>query len=174
MRANTITAAIPFSATAATDIPSGATVRVTGVAGAPRDPVMVNNTPLCPVVFDVLPDGRKRNRLVGPGMLLSGAIALTAYARREDAAEAHAELVLDPYRQVGQRQRLQVDPGRAEGGVVVDALDVVVHVLQLREDRVTRDREMVDGSDDEDREEGGEIRRPPGWVPDLPPPSPPE
>ena len=30
-------------------------------------------------VYDVLPDGRKRNRLVGPGMLLSGALALTAY-----------------------------------------------------------------------------------------------
>src|SRR5688500_11626116 len=30
-------------------------------------------------VYDLLPDGRKRNRLVGPGMLLSGAIALTAY-----------------------------------------------------------------------------------------------
>jgi hypothetical protein len=30
-------------------------------------------------VYDVLPDGRKRNRLVGPGMLLAGAIALTCY-----------------------------------------------------------------------------------------------
>jgi hypothetical protein len=30
-------------------------------------------------VNDVLPDGRKRNRLVGPGMLVSGAIALTIY-----------------------------------------------------------------------------------------------
>lgn len=30
-------------------------------------------------VYDVLPDGRKRNRLVGPGMLLAGAIALTGY-----------------------------------------------------------------------------------------------
>lgn len=30
-------------------------------------------------VYDVLPDGRKRNRLVGPGMLLAGAVALTAY-----------------------------------------------------------------------------------------------
>jgi ABC-type transport system involved in multi-copper enzyme maturation permease subunit len=30
-------------------------------------------------VYDVLPDGKKRNRLVGPGMLLAGAIALTIY-----------------------------------------------------------------------------------------------
>jgi len=37
-----------------------------------------------------------------------------------------------------------------------------------------RDDLEIDGSDDEDKEEGGEIRRPPGWVPDLPPPSPPE
>src|SRR5262245_14444565 len=30
-------------------------------------------------VYDVLPGGKKRNRLVGPGMLLAGAIALTIY-----------------------------------------------------------------------------------------------
>src|SRR5215208_7949098 len=30
-------------------------------------------------VNDVLPDGRKRNRLVGPGMLVAGAVALTIY-----------------------------------------------------------------------------------------------
>jgi ABC-type transport system involved in multi-copper enzyme maturation permease subunit len=30
-------------------------------------------------VYDVLPGGKKRNRLVGPGMLLAGAVALTAY-----------------------------------------------------------------------------------------------
>jgi hypothetical protein len=30
-------------------------------------------------VNDILPDGKKRNRLVGPGMLLAGAAALTAY-----------------------------------------------------------------------------------------------
>ncbi|MBO0697731.1 MAG: ABC transporter permease, partial [Zavarzinella sp.] len=30
-------------------------------------------------VYDVMPDGRKRNRLVGPGMLLAGAVALTIY-----------------------------------------------------------------------------------------------
>ena len=32
----------------------------------------------------------------------------------------------------------------------------------------------IDGSNDEDEEDGGEIRRPPGWVPDLPPPPRPE
>ena len=35
-----------------------------------------------------------------------------------------------------------------------------------------RDDLEIDGPDDE--EDGGEIRRPPGWVPDLPPPAPPE
>src|SRR5262245_66183236 len=30
-------------------------------------------------VYDLLPDGKKRNRLVGPGMLLTGAVALTIY-----------------------------------------------------------------------------------------------
>lgn len=37
---------------------------LTGVAGAPLDPVMVNNTPLCPVVFDVLPDGTGLGTLI--------------------------------------------------------------------------------------------------------------
>lgn len=38
--------------------PDAATSKcLTGVAGAPLDPVTVNNVPLCPVVFDVLPDG---------------------------------------------------------------------------------------------------------------------
>ena len=35
-----------------------------------------------------------------------------------------------------------------------------------------RDDLEIHGSVDE--EDGGEIRRPPGWVPDLPPPAPPE
>src|SRR5262245_46184418 len=30
-------------------------------------------------VYDHLPDGRKRNRLVGPGTLLAAAVALTVY-----------------------------------------------------------------------------------------------
>ena len=38
--------------------------------------------------------------------------------------------------------------------------------------RRPRDDLEIDGSDDE--EDGGEIRRPPGWVPDLPPPPRPE
>jgi hypothetical protein len=38
--------------------------------------------------------------------------------------------------------------------------------------RRPRDDLEIDGSDDE--EDGGEIRRPPAWVPDLPPPAPPE
>ena len=32
----------------------------------------------------------------------------------------------------------------------------------------------IEQSDDEDAEDGGELRRPPGWVPDLPPPPRPE
>ena len=36
--------------------------------------------------------------------------------------------------------------------------------------RRPRDDLEIDGSVDE--EDGGEIRRPPGWVPDLPPPAP--
>ena len=38
--------------------------------------------------------------------------------------------------------------------------------------RRPRDDLEIDGSVHE--EDGGEIRRPPGWVPDLPPPAPPE
>lgn len=45
---------------------------LTGVAGAPRDPVLVNNVPLCPVVFDVLPDG------TGLGPLIVDAVAQLA------------------------------------------------------------------------------------------------
>lgn len=44
----------------------------TGVAGAPRDPVMVNNEQMCPVVFDVLPDG------TGLGTLIVDAVAQLA------------------------------------------------------------------------------------------------
>jgi hypothetical protein len=36
--------------------------------------------------------------------------------------EANTEPVLDPHGQVNECERLQVDPGRAERGVVVDAL----------------------------------------------------
>ncbi len=37
---------------------------LTGVGGAPRPPVMVNNAPVCPVVFDVLPDGTGLGTLI--------------------------------------------------------------------------------------------------------------
>ena len=37
-----------------------------------------------------------------------------------------------------------------------------------------RDDLEIERSDDEDEADGGEIRRPPGWVPDLPPPARPE
>src|SRR5207247_12590 len=42
--------------------------------------------------------------------------------------ELDAVGVLDPDRELGQRERFQVEPGRAERGVVVDGGDVVVHV----------------------------------------------
>ena len=45
---------------------------LTGVAGAPRDPVLVNGVSLCPVVFDVLPDGS------GLGPLIVDAVAQLA------------------------------------------------------------------------------------------------
>jgi hypothetical protein len=37
---------------------------LTGVAGATRDPVMVNNVSVCPLVFDVLPDGTGLGALI--------------------------------------------------------------------------------------------------------------
>lgn len=45
--------------------PDGATgMCLTGVAGAPRDPVDVAGTPACPVVFDVLPNGSGLGNLI--------------------------------------------------------------------------------------------------------------
>jgi hypothetical protein len=53
--------------------PDGATgMCLMGVAGAPIAPVMVNGTPQCPVVFDVLPDGS------GLGPLIVDAVAQLA------------------------------------------------------------------------------------------------
>jgi hypothetical protein len=51
---------------------------LTGVAGAPREPVMVNGVPSCPVVFDVLPDGS------GLGDLIVGAVQQLATLGRLD------------------------------------------------------------------------------------------
>lgn len=60
-------------ATKAVIPPDGATGKcLTGVGGSPRDPVVVNNVAVCPVVFDVLPDG------TGLGSLIVDAVAQLA------------------------------------------------------------------------------------------------
>src|SRR4051812_26257244 len=50
--------------------------------------------------------------------------------------ELHPEPVLDAHGQLGQAQGLQVGPGRTERRVVVDAVDVVVHLNHRVEDEL--------------------------------------
>ncbi len=62
----------------------------TGVDGAPKDPVMVNGEPACPVVFDILPNGS------GLGPLIVDAVAELATLGLLDVSTAQMGKTIGP------------------------------------------------------------------------------